>query len=134
MFYEWNEQLSVGVPSIDRQHKVLIALINELHEAMAKGAGPSAGKAVLKKVINYAQAHFVYEEGLFSGNQYALTEEHKESHRRIEKKLFALKQEADTPGFDVSDELMQFLKTWLNNHILKEDMGYSELLRKNHVQ
>ena len=69
MFYEWTDQLSVGVPSIDRQHKVLISLINELHDAMDKRAGALAAKNVLKRVINYAQAHFIYEEGLFSADR-----------------------------------------------------------------
>lgn len=134
MFYEWNESLSVGVPSIDRQHKVLISLINELYEAMQAGKGASAAKAVLRKVVNYAQAHFVYEEGLFSGNHYAQTEQHIASHRKIEVKLSVLKVKANEPGFDVSGQLMEFLKNWLNNHILKEDMGYSDLLKKHNVQ
>lgn len=134
MFYEWTDQLSVGVPSIDRQHKVLISLINELHDAMEKRAGALAARIVLKKVINYAQAHFIYEEGLFSGNNYEGTDPHMAAHRKIEEKLFALKETADRPGFDVSEDLMQFLKNWLNNHILKEDMGYSELLKQNNVQ
>ncbi len=31
---EWNEKLSVGVPSIDEQHKKLVAMLNELYDAM----------------------------------------------------------------------------------------------------
>ena len=89
---------------------------------------------MLKKVVNYAQAHFVYEESLFTGNEYELSEQHIASHRNIEGKLSILKEKADEPDFDVSDELMMFLKDWLNNHILKEDMGYSDLLKKNNVQ
>ncbi len=134
MFYEWTDQLSVGVPSIDRQHKVLISLINELHDAMEKRAGALAARNVLKRVINYAQAHFIYEEGLFSANNYERTDPHMAAHRKIEEKLLTLKETADQPGFDVSEDLMQFLKNWLNNHILKEDMGYSELLKQNNVR
>lgn len=128
MFYEWNDNLSVGVPSIDRQHKVLISLINELHVAMENGRGSTEATQILKKLINYAKAHFIYEESLFSGKNYANEKEHLESHNRIKAKLSELKEKSDDNDFDLSEELMDFLKNWLNNHILKEDMSYSDLL------
>lgn len=133
MFYEWQDNLSVGVPSIDRQHKVLIALINELHTAIEAGEGQAIAKHVLKKLINYAKAHFIYEEGLFTGQNYEATAEHLDSHRKIEAKLADLKLRSNDPGYNLSDELMLFLKNWLTNHILKEDMGYSELLVSNNT-
>lgn len=131
MFYEWSDNLSVGVPSIDRQHKVLISLINDLHNAIEAGKGQSEAKSILKQLITYAKAHFIYEEGLFTGQNYESTAEHLESHRKIEAKLAELKEHSNDVNFNLSDELMLFLKNWLNNHILKEDMGYSPLLVKN---
>ncbi len=131
MFYEWSENLSVGVPSIDRQHKVLIGLINDLHASIDAGKGQDDAKFILKKIINYAIAHFIYEEGLFTSNNYVATEEHLASHERIKTKLLELKTKSEDGSFNLPDELMNFLKDWLNNHILKEDMGYSELLVKN---
>lgn len=134
MFYEWTEALSVGVPSIDRQHKVLISLINELHEANEAGRGKAEAKNILKKIINYAKAHFIYEEGIFKRLNYPKTNDHLEAHRNIEIKLADLKENSKDKNFDLSEELMQFLKNWLNNHILKEDMGYSALLVENNIQ
>lgn len=134
MFYEWNDKLSVGVPSIDRQHKVLIGLINELHAAIEAGKGASEAKGILNKLINYAKAHFIYEESLFMGQDYEAAHEHLASHRNIESTLSELKKKSSSPDFDLSEELMHFLKNWLNNHILKEDMGYSEILIKNNTQ
>lgn len=128
MFYEWNDKLSVGVPSIDRQHKVLISLINELHIAMEAGRGAAEARLILNKIINYAKAHFIYEESLFKGKNYLNEQEHLESHNKIKIKLSELKEKSDKNDFDLSEELMDFLKNWLNNHILKEDMSYSELL------
>ena len=131
MFYEWKDELSVGVPSIDRQHKVLISLINELHDSIEAGKGQSDAKNILKELINYAKAHFIYEEGLFTGQNYEATIEHLESHRKIKAKLAELKELSNDANYNLSDELMLFLKNWLNNHILKEDMGYSNLLVSN---
>lgn len=35
----WTDKLSVNVIDMDLQHKKLIAMINQLHEAMAGGKG-----------------------------------------------------------------------------------------------
>ncbi|GMR15752.1 MAG: hypothetical protein BMS9Abin31_0040 [Gammaproteobacteria bacterium] len=134
MFYEWTDSLSVGVPSIDRQHKVLIGLINDLHVAIETGKGSDKAKFILGKLINYAKAHFIYEEGLFKGQNYVETEKHLLSHRKIGGQLNDLNEQSKDSKFDLPEELMEFLKSWLNNHILKEDMGYSDLLTKNNTQ
>lgn len=36
---QWNESLSVGVVEIDRQHRKLVELINDLNNAMRQGKG-----------------------------------------------------------------------------------------------
>ena len=134
MYYQWSDDLSVRVPSIDRQHKVLINLINELHEAMIHGKGEFESKLILNKLINYAKVHFIYEEGLFKGCHYHSSDDHIASHERIKAKLADLKEKSRQPGFELQDTLMEFLKTWLNNHILKEDMGYSNVMVENNIK
>ena len=32
MLIEWNDELSVGIQEIDEQHKVLVGLVNEMHD------------------------------------------------------------------------------------------------------
>ena len=36
-FVEWSNELSVGIEEIDAQHKVLVDLLNEIHEAIQQG-------------------------------------------------------------------------------------------------
>lgn len=36
---QWDDNLSVNISTFDNQHKKLILMINELHEAMAQGQG-----------------------------------------------------------------------------------------------
>ena len=46
-FFEWNDGYSVGVAEADEQHRRLIGLIDQLHEAMTQGAGrQSVGSAI----------------------------------------------------------------------------------------
>ncbi len=61
MFLEWNENLSVGVPSIDEQHKALLALLNELFDSTQAGRGQAVLGKVLKELADYTVYHFKYE-------------------------------------------------------------------------
>ena len=36
-FISWNDKISVGIQEIDEQHKRLVALINNLYDAMVEG-------------------------------------------------------------------------------------------------
>ena len=42
---EWKDEYSVGIQSIDQQHKIWVGLINKLHDAMKKGEGKKAEAA-----------------------------------------------------------------------------------------
>jgi len=126
-FFEWDKKYSVRVPSIDRQHRDLIGYINKL-EAELTSPEPDALmiELILNGLIGYTNTHFKYEEMLFSMYRYPESEQHMEAHNRLFDSVAKFKQryEAGIPG--VGEELLTFLKLWLNHHILKEDMAYSE--------
>ena len=62
----WSNDLSVGLDSIDEQHKVLVSLINELHSAMKARRSHSELLDVIDNLKNYTVTHFGYEEELFA--------------------------------------------------------------------
>ncbi|MEO5355501.1 MAG: hypothetical protein H7835_20150, partial [Magnetococcus sp. XQGC-1] len=61
---EWSDNLSVGVDSIDDDHKRLVSLIRELFSASFLGTGDEEIPAILKKLNNYTEYHFYREEAL----------------------------------------------------------------------
>jgi len=61
---EWNERLSVGVASIDAEHKRLVGMLNELYDAMQARHSQEALGKVLDGLINYTASHFKHEEPL----------------------------------------------------------------------
>lgn len=133
-FYEWSDRLSVGIGSIDRQHKVLIGYINTLAEGSAKGTLNSIVGTVLNNLVAYTKSHFIYEEMLFDQFGYAETVEHKRHHAslvaRVDDFYTRFKRGESIPGI----ELLEFLKEWLNHHILKDDMGYAPFLAAHGVK
>jgi Hemerythrin len=49
---------SVGVKVMDQQHKRLVALVNELFEAMQRGSGNQGAAKVLRGLLDYTRTHF----------------------------------------------------------------------------
>jgi hemerythrin-like metal-binding protein len=118
---EWTETYSVGVSSINEQHKRLIALINQLHEAMSAGAGKEMMGNVLRELVDYTVYHFGTEEKLFTEHAYPQFAAHLAEHEKFKQTIEILQREYAANRLGISIDTMKFLKEWLNDHILKVD-------------
>jgi hemerythrin len=134
-YFDWDDDYSVGVLSIDRQHQVLIDYINRLNDEMSK---PESDRNMLMYILNglvgYTKSHFKYEEMLFELHEYPDTELHKERHLNLFERVAEFKARFDAGEQDVGEELLAFLKSWLNDHILKEDKAYSSHMLERNVR
>lgn len=125
---EWNEFLSTGIESIDKQHKVLINMLNELNDALLDGKAD----VILSKIVDglsvYTVKHFAYEEELFAKYGYSEEQYHKREHADLIEQVGELKKKMDEGDFMINIEVMNFLKDWLTHHILKTDMAFAPFL------
>jgi hemerythrin-like metal-binding protein len=124
----WSDSLSVGIDSIDSQHKKLVDLINELYVQMNSGSAKEAVGRTLSKLIDYTGSHFKNEEKLFARHDYPEQADHKEVHSKLVDQVLYFQDQFEKGEKDVSLELMEFLKDWLLNHIKKTDRQYSSFL------
>ena len=131
--FEWDEHFETGIESIDDQHKLLVKHINQFHDSMMDGQGSATVGVTLEKIIAYASFHFDHEEKLFNQTNFPLTEEHKIQHQKLVEQISSFKTKHNNGDNGISVELMQFLKRWLVDHILEEDMKYVETFKKNKV-
>ena len=122
---EWSEELSVGIQEIDEQHKVLVNLLNQLHDAIHQRHGSEAARKILDELADYTRIHFAVEESLMRVLEYPDYEAHKQQHEDLIQQLVDLKEKLDTGGHSISFELLHFLKVWLTKHILESDKEYS---------
>ncbi len=67
---QWNDSLSVNIKEVDDQHKKLVAIINELHDAMRAGSGNAVLGNIFSKLTQYVASHFATEEKLMSTHNY----------------------------------------------------------------
>jgi len=124
-FVEWSDALSVGIEEIDSQHKVLVDLVNRMHEAIHQRQGSTVVKEILAELVEYTRIHFTVEESLMRILNYPGYEEHKEVHDELIQHVIELQEKVASGKTAIGFELMHFLKGWLTKHIMEEDMNYS---------
>ena len=124
----WDSKYSVNIGEIDAQHRKLFDLVNNLHDAMKSGQGKNVMGKILSELVDYTVYHFRTEEDLFQKHGYPGYLNHKKEHDDLTKQVLDLKGRSDKGEMIVTVEVMNFLKNWLNNHILGTDKKYSQFL------
>lgn len=131
---DWTEALSVGIKSIDDQHKKLVDLLNALHDSRAQGQGNEVLKRILNELTNYTVEHFDFEESLLTKHGYADYDRHKQAHDALTRQVKQLNEEFQAGNAKLSGDLFKFLRSWLNGHIRGTDKLYSQHLRERGVE
>jgi len=127
---EWNDRFSVGVGMIDSDHKQLIGLVNQLHDAMRAGHGKDVLGKTLDGLIDYTKGHFGREEAEMSRHAYPQAAAHKAEHTALAKKVLEIQAQFKSGDSAVlSLQVMSFLRDWLINHISKTDMALGQFLK-----
>ncbi len=125
-YFPWSEAMSVKVPRIDAQHKRLVELVNTLYAEMIEKRGQEAQKRTIDGMVEYAAAHFAHEEEAMRRFGFPGMVPHKAEHEAFTRKARELRQRADGDGFILTMEILDYLKGWLQRHIMGVDRQYME--------
>jgi hemerythrin len=123
-FLTWGNKYSVGIQTIDTQHKGLFDSLNDLHAAMMTGHGQGLTGPVLKKLVKYTQEHFSAEESMLAAAKYPQLTEHQAKHRDFTKQVGEFVSRFERGETSLSRDLLTFLRNWLTAHIQGEDSKY----------
>ena len=121
----WNQSYSVGEATLDRDHRILVDLLGQLHETTETGQSREVIGSVLTALAEYVEDHFRREEAMMAAAGFPDLAAHAEDHRELEQRVFTLHRryfagEKAVLGEDVID----LLKKWLTEHILVTDNSY----------
>lgn len=128
---QWNDSLSVNVALIDGQHRKLVMMINDLHDAMRQGKGRNVLGRIVSGLMDYTRIHFKTEEGYFDRFGYPDSSTHKKEHSDFVKRVSEFKEGFDKGKLGLSVEVMNFLSDWLKKHIKGSDKKYGPFLNEN---
>lgn len=124
-FFEWDESLDVGVEEMNAQHKVLISLMNIVHEKDEMKAAKTEIEVAIYNLIDYVEKHFDDEEKYMESVNFAGIDAHKKLHKNLVSDLKNYAEEyAENEEPHISSAFTTFLKVWLTTHIKGVDTRY----------
>ena len=131
----WNDNLSVSIPLIDEQHKMLLQHLADFSEAVAAHHGASEIAGTLDFLVDYMDFHFKTEEKHMRANDYPGLEPHLERHGEFTRTLDGLAEDFKEEGATAS--LAEAVNTMLINlfikHIEAVDQQFGVFLKEKGV-
>lgn len=117
---EWDGSLNLGDAMLDRQHKSLVALINQVHETSQSPDRDTEIMHSITAMYLYAKEHFFDEEGLMARLCYPERQGHTAMHKVFVAKAHEM-TDACLEGRMDHEDMLRFLVAWLSRHIAVED-------------
>jgi len=128
----WSDNLSVGVPEIDAEHKQFVARVNELNQAIVECRDKATVEHLLDLMLMEAAHHFWDEQRLLAQWKYPELAAHTAKHAQLIAQFDRVMKEFEQADVSFTWALKGlYLKQLLVDHLLQEDMKYRDFLRKS---
>jgi hemerythrin len=126
--FQWKNEYAIGVDFIDWEHKRMFEAAEKVFSAIQIGKNRKKVCEALEKLAEKSRLHFESEEDHFRRRKFPDLERHAGLHTQlmleIEKKCELMKNE----NYNIDIEFLSFLKRWILEHIMSEDMRFKEYM------
>lgn len=126
----WSTSYEIGHDLIDSQHRIFLMLLNKLSVNIANGVSKEHMFRVMNELKKYAEFHFISEENEMYDCHYPGVKNHHNIHSEILFELTVLSERV-SQGRAQPEEIVLFLKSWLINHILNEDIHIAQYIKND---
>ena len=130
IFILWSEKYNTGIKEIDDQHKKLVSILNSLYESFVDRTTNEKIKSVVKEMADYTEYHFGVEEKYFKEFNYEGADEHMKEHRYFVSQVKEFQRDLEAGKISITFKLMNFLRSWLIEHINGTDRKYIPLFKE----
>ncbi len=131
---EWEDKFSVGISVIDEEHKKLIGILNKAIFANEHTGNTVEILELLGDMIEYARKHFQTEEAYMLKFKFPEYQLHKNEHLDFTDKTIRNYHNFISGDYQIANEILEYLKQWLVNHIQVTDKKYIDYFKKNGLE
>jgi hemerythrin len=131
-FIPWDGSFEIHHELIDAQHKIFVMLLNKIMLKLSEDAPLETIQLYFEELRRYAEFHFLSEENVMRECRYPGTANHEQVHTEMLHKIDRFCNQLAS-GIGNVEEIVEFLKKWLFNHILLEDSLLSDYVREHQI-
>jgi hemerythrin len=118
---QWKPAYSLGIPSVDLEHRELIGMINSVYANMEKNFDPDLIEACLEDIFAGIASHFALEELHMRKAAYQEYDAHKEQHEALLDQLRDMMDEFEDDPVSGRETLQNCLGGWFGKHFATFD-------------
>jgi len=128
----WDNNLSIGIETIDQQHKTLIERLQAVTSAIEMSQGEGTIAKTLDFLLDYTDFHFTEEEKQMAEHDYPGLDLQKQQHEEFRNAVKKLVEDFEAEGAvkDIADHIRDFLFDWLKKHIREVDHQFGQFLNE----
>lgn len=128
MQLQWTDALAIGIEDIDRHHRQLFEIINELHDAIDANLTESVIGDILLRLTDYVGYHFECEEQIMRSLGFPEIETHQVEYNNLLTKLGYLIYEYETKSGGIANSMLDYLQNLVITHVTTEDAKIGRFL------
>lgn len=122
--FRWESSFETGVAEMDLQHRKLVQMVNDLYKAMRSQKTKQVLNGIVDDLIAYTAQHFKDEEDVMAKAGFPELNQHKKIHKDLVAKVLDVQKKLNSGQAVVGVDLLNFLKSWLVDHIKGQDKKY----------
>jgi hemerythrin len=129
---DWNDDMSIGIPEADQEHRQFIQSVNDLNFAIASRMDLTEIQRRIQLILDNAEQHFVHEETFLKQLKYPDADDHANKHAQTREALRKTVAQCTKDSLEpqwIAAALE--VKRILVNHLMAEDMKYRDYFHNN---
>jgi hemerythrin len=115
-FLQWKPEYSVGIQSMDDEHREMIELINATYEKLTSDNDVDQVEEYLGEILSTISMHFALEERIMRNAAYGEYQAHKDDHEVLLDRLRDLMDDYIDDPKDGANKLEKDLSAWFAGH------------------
>ena len=121
---KWSKSLSVGIDKIDREHKELFSIVNDLLQIYHDKQGQEQILDVLYAMVQYAQEHFATEDEYMTAYGFPKFQDHRKEHTKYLERVGEFLERYEAGSQTLTTDMLVFLSQWWLEHTSEDDLAF----------